>query len=251
MAALVPVDGLLVQAMTVWNEFHEFVEERLPRAHEFIWRGHKRSEWQLEPTLDRVSKRFPVSDPLLRETVLEDFRYAIRGRRGTNPRDLDEVELWALGQHFGLATPLLDWTKSPFAAAFFAFEDEDDATDTRVVYGLHRPAVDRVRRVLEESGDVDIPVVEILLPLMDENARLVSQGGMFTKAPEGMTIEEWVTRSFPDHESSVLVRIEIPDVLRETVLKSLNRMNINTLSLFPDLDGAARYVNMSQLISDY
>ena len=44
-------------------------------------------------------------------------------------------------------------------------------------------------------------------------------------------------------DESVL-RIEIPDQVRTQALRGLNRMNINHLSLFPDLSGASRATNL-------
>ena len=179
---------------------------------------------------------------------LESFQYAARGRRGFNPATLLENDWWALGQHFGLATPLLDWTISPFAAAYFAFEElTTDSTDYRIVYGLDQNAVRQRNKELNEGESYDKerpPILELIDPMSDENPRLVSQGGIFTRAPIGRSIEQWVATFFANSEGPILLRIEIPNGDRITCLQALNRMNINHLSLFPDLSGASRSTNL-------
>ena len=43
----------------------------------------------------------------------------MKGRRGVNPEVYDsDIEWWALGQHYELATPMLDFTFSPYVATF-------------------------------------------------------------------------------------------------------------------------------------
>jgi hypothetical protein len=146
-----------------------------------------------------------------------------------------------------LATPLLDWSRSPFAAAYFAFELNADPTNYRVVCGLDQNAVKlRNNDLLEgESLEKGRPrVIEFIDPMSDENQRLVSQGGLFTRAPVGISIEQWVAEEFRGSPATVLLKIEIPDTDRLTCLRTLERMNINHLSLFPDLSGASRYTNL-------
>src|SRR6202011_3028313 len=59
----------------------------------------------------------------LGDRYLWAFKRAAAGLRGPNPADLEPDQWWSLGRHFGLITPLLDWTESPYIAAFFALSE--------------------------------------------------------------------------------------------------------------------------------
>ncbi len=253
----------MTYALSSWSHFFTFLETEVFRAsieskHEYIWRGQRRSDWSISSSFDRLLQKldFLAAGPNVLERIsaghLKSFAYAARGRRGFNPRKLDlekeedANEWWALGQHFGLATPLVDWTRSPFAAAYFAFEDVgSEQTRHRVVYGLDRLAVERRSKALGESPEERRgATIEFVEPMSDENQRLVSQSGLFTKAPILVPVEQWVARAFEGSSAAVLLRIKIPDVGRLSCLGMLNRMNINHLSLFPDLAGASRSTNL-------
>ena len=69
---------------------------------ELIYRGHRRHEWQLTPTLGRYTEAGVIQEKQA-ERQLNEFRYAMRGRGAAFARDEEENELWAYGQHHGLA----------------------------------------------------------------------------------------------------------------------------------------------------
>lgn len=251
------VDGIVTFRLHSWSSYFDFLDEVVflkGSRHKYIWRGQRRSDWSLSSSLDRIFQKLdlitaaPVALEKRSIKHLEAFKRAARGRRGLNPAKLSDNEWWALGQHFGLATPLLDWTHSPFAAAYFAFEElTNDATEHRVVFGLDENAIAQKNFELEQGPSFEagrLPILELIDPMSDENPRLVSQGGLFTRAPIGTPIEQWIAKVFEGLSTPVLLRIEMPDTDRLSCLRALDRMNINHLSLFPDLSGASRSTNL-------
>jgi len=211
-----------------------------------VWRGQAFASWHLESGLQRLARRRGVVlDGELTARHLEHFKLAVRGRRGANPQVIDnEADWWSLGQHYGLATPLLDWTTSPFVALYFAFLKEGPVEGgQRAVWGLNR------RNISALSTHVGIteplaPRPIFVDPRLEENARLVNQGGLFTLAPPNQTLIEWIEAHVAQQQRvGTYLKIVIPDVDRERCLKVLRRMNITHLSLFPDVYGAAKHCN--------
>jgi len=243
--------GMQEFELSSWRYFADFVTAELLDYPQFIYRGQASSGYLLEPTLDRALRlRGKVTSRLARQRHLNNFRFAARGRRGSNPARIDDDnEWWALGQHQGLATPLLDWTTSPYVAAYFAFEDQPrEAASRRAVFAIDVNAFDERSKEISKahSGNARPPIVEFVRPMQDENARLVSQGGLFTRAPDGTDIEAWVRQHFPQgYEDIVLLKITLPSADRALALRGLNRMNINRASLFPDLAGASAFCNLA------
>jgi hypothetical protein len=251
-------DGVLWFHLSSWGYFEDFIRQLALDHNQLVWRGQASSEWSLESTLDRQLRLRNLKDvPALREDHLRRFKLSSRGRRGPNPATVaSENDWWALGQHYGLATPLLDWSTSPYVAAFFAFwPHENGGASRRAVIHIskaslakHSQRIARDWKAQRKRGQP--PIVEFVEPLSDENDRLVNQGGLFTRAPDGMTLEQW---SQLNYRKTVrwIGKITIPDRERDMVLKTLNRMNINPLSLFPDLGGASSFANLALQLDHY
>lgn len=268
-----------------FKEFVDYIYSDLLDFETYVWRGQRCENWALEPTLDRLWRTsnptaYRGSKEMFREDHLDCFKYAVRGRRGPNPPAItDENDWWALGQHHGLATPLLDWSHSPFVAAFFAFEGTgSDQTEHRAIYALHQPTVERAARVKADTADerrrLEYEAKEkagklgaldrafgkaktprefvFVRPLSDENSRLVSQRGLFTRSYTQNSIEDWIKMNpYGDEDGWTLIKFLVPNIERTKALQLLNRMNINPLSLFPDLSGASQYCNLLSQIPNY
>lgn len=278
------VKGVCEIQLSSWKYFSDFVYQEMASYNSYVWRGQRCDNWKLESTLDRLVRTAKVPTTRLgryREQHLEQFKLAARGRRGPNPPILNSEDAWwALGQHHGLSTPLLDWTTSPFVAAFFAFMQVDiKQTKNRAIYALHRPSIEKMANLkaklenisrreqlaeAEKTGSkigllkramlqgTAEPEVTFFSPLSDENHRLVSQGGLFSKTPSGQTLEDWVSVNHdPDDVGTLVIKILVPDSDRDSCLRILNRMNINHLSLFPDLSGASMFCNLFSEVEKY
>ncbi len=102
------------------RKYAKFAVDNFHGKSNFVFRGQENSEWLLQSSFQRLAKgKNPAQTDL--ERHLRNFKAASRGMRGTNPQELREGGWWTLGQHYGLATPLLDWTRSHWVALYFAF----------------------------------------------------------------------------------------------------------------------------------
>jgi hypothetical protein len=214
----------------------------------FVFRGHGCESWNLETTLDRLIKRIDPKDINLDSTydfLLNEFIHSARARSGAKKDAINNnEELWAIGQHYGLATPLLDWTRSLYVALFFAFENPSPAKNKlRSVWALNTspPA----REIMNNSNAKIANTrhhFKIVDPISDENPRLISQSGLFSRQPIGFNLVNWVLKEFPP-DAPYLIKINIPESERFAILNHLRLMNIHHGTLFPDIEGAAKYSN--------
>jgi hypothetical protein len=225
-----------------WAEFKrdlfaELFETDRFQPGRYLFRGSGDANHTLASSFDRHFAGVPLERRMaLWDQVVEEFRHGC-AELGV-PRSVleEDRKLWALGQHHGLPTRLLDWTTSPYVAAFFAFRSHllrrSPGYDHVAVWALHldNPVWSR------ESG------VEVVSAPALDNVRLRNQGGKFTlcRAPFG-TLEEYVDRFGTE---TAFTKCVLPAADAEHALSDLDAMGINSYALFPDLTGLAATATM-------
>lgn len=258
------VNGYLLARLSQWSDFREFIQRYCMAEVSWIFRGQRDAEWKLESSWNRLMNETGLDDTAsARFRHLKQFRMAARGIRQPpaphEKKNEDEPDLydWALGQHYGLATPLLDWSLYPYVAAFFAFEEAPPPSKgQRAIWALHALSIqDLTKPKLEGNVHWDtvrsLKLIRFFRPWTGENERLLRQNGLFSITPPDLTITDYVANEFRLQVQPVLIKIEMPDSERTAALCELNRMGVNHIALFPDLLGPGRYSNLAASVPGY
>jgi hypothetical protein len=250
-----PHSGVKQIDLPSWTDFYQLVAQDFAGAPNYVFRGHAHADWRVESSLDRWERlhaeRQGGNPPVSRAVHLRAFRQATRAMSPIQlPKD-DDALTWALAQHHGLRTPLLDWSLSPFVALYFAFEDELVETDGRLVAPPLRSVLAlSTSAIANRANGAGGVFPRVYSPSGPVSQRLLAQSSLFLMMPEHTDLESVIQKHWQSLSTNcrqpgapILQKFNIPSEGRRDCLKMLNKMNINRLTLFPDLDGAARYIN--------
>jgi hypothetical protein len=156
----------------------------------------------------------------------------------------DDWECLALAQHHGLATRLMDWTRNPLVALFFAAWEIPE--DHGAVYAIPSESLVTTER-FEEISRV------MTFELRPFHRRIESQQALFTYHPnpcEPIEPAHTFKTINPIHNEfgTNVIEINLPSYRKRSVLTDLAAFGITRSSLFPDLDGLAMELNHSNQI---
>ncbi|MBR5712033.1 MAG: FRG domain-containing protein [Lachnospiraceae bacterium] len=215
-----------------------------------LWyRGEENSALTLVPSIQRSERRLEM------ERFLSNDFYVRAMQIFNNPPAKHDYAHWvALMQHYGLPTRILDWSRSPLIAVFFATETYQTAPDTDACVWVLVP--DRLNET-EGFGRCIYPIdadtaQEMLLPAFkhlhhnpvledkilacastDRNLRMYSQQSCFTVHNSLRRLEDIC-------DDQMLYKIIIPHDSKKSFIESLKALGITQGFIYPDLEHICR-----------
>lgn len=246
--------------LDTWEEFESHLARLAQSLHaaktfgsasELLYRGQSSFGWRLETTLERERTKI--------DTISEYFRFLSGAKpqletfTGKKWPDIDlraiqetyekydslflaqfpAYELCVYARHLGFPSFLLDWTRSPYIAAFFAFKNP---TADRVAIWIYQEYIGQGK-----SGSSNEPQLKGLGPYVTSHPRHFLQQGEYTLAAQYNDGKWYIAGHHQVFElgrenQDRLLKFTLPRDERDKVLKKLDQFNINSYSLMQSED---------------
>ena len=254
------------------DSFKRFLSEVDGKINQgWIFRGCEDASWSLEHSLERTCDRFNVfGDDRIRveNGMIREFKRRLHQYTANIPSEDASDEWFALMQHHGAPTRLLDFTYSPYVSGYFAFERAKANTPV-AIWAVESGWFSNQLKHISKKLDIEYRQYtesrehygqnfdyifrsekpkKLLLTInpFRLNERLAYQRGVFL-CPGDVSVslvENLSTYGNLKELANHIVKYTIrtgPDN-KETIetLTYLDTMNISRITLFPGLDGFAQ-----------
>jgi hypothetical protein len=236
-----------------WSDFKVWAGEMRKNQNGEWFRGHGSNDFPLITTLHRLG-RFRLE----RYVAFELPKFNAQVEATLNRRfDLndgnDYSTVLGLARHHGMPTPLIDWTESPYIAAFFAFSEAIENRDSRSPNSKVR--IFALSREFVTSLAPPTIIVPWRKPYVNtitvgplHNPRLNAQQGGFLVTNVG-SVEAYIGGMEARAGKQHLYAADIPASLAPEALKDLAFMGLTAATLFPGLDGVGRMTKLEMLLN--
>jgi hypothetical protein len=241
--------SIIIKTVDTWDDYLSLVGSEQFRY--WAFRGQQDEAWQLWPTITRELRNRKVNPKFWTDQehrIIWIFQRKAAHYLEKVPEIKDVFQWMALMKHHGAPTRLLDFTWSPYVAAFFALES---STKDAAVWAINAPEIGSQCFRADKWDDDWVPSpqeglrryqidtldsVGIGEPFL-KNQRLIAQSGTFACPYDiEFPIEEILSR----RQNTIAKFVLKHSTFRKRALSELYAMNVTHATLFPDLDGLAR-----------
>lgn len=237
------------------------------KLNNFIFRGQSSSEWKLQSSIERISK-FADNIEVAEGKIIKKFKQNARLYLDHTPDEDDIFEWLSYIQHYGGPTRLVDFSYSPYIACFFALDDILDHRDSgAAIYGVNKAIL---WQAIAVKNNFEYPynwfwvgyktneIFNNLKFTTNDNSILflerktnhertsIQQGVFLVSLNRNASFHDELFRFFNIKESdknenitpeTSIIKIKINYSSAINMMKELHKMNINSETLFPGLEG--------------
>nr|WP_298332628.1 FRG domain-containing protein [uncultured Christiangramia sp.] len=215
---------------TYIKSFEELIKklEPLKKRNTLIFRGQSDKNWSVIPKAGRKEFHKNYSATFTDAHTFKAWKRYAKFHLDKYPDN--DWDWLAIAQHHGLGTRLLDWSKNPLVAAYFACYENFDKDGVIYYY-----AITDINEFERGENPFEFKNFAVFFP-SGLASRIINQRGLFTISgkPE-IGLEKTLGKQ--------LHKIVIDSKSKNGIIRSLDFYGINKLSLYQDLDSLSDYLN--------
>ena len=200
------------ESLTI-KEYHHLVSAVKPQIESFAG-----GDWNILPYPSGIDKWLEENDTIMPNAF------------GWSPEFQETYSYMVFLRHYGFPSPMIDWTSSPYVAAYFAFRRYSLTLEKVSIYVFLESTIGL------KSGSSNEPGIYRFGPYVKTDRRHFIQQSQYTicilRDGEWRYVPHEKAFARNDQSQDVLWKFNIPYSERLKVLKLLDGYNINALSLF-------------------
>lgn len=226
-----------------WDEFRKFVREL--EYDRYIYRGQEDAAWRLRTAFHRTGRADALRFLSVDVPSLHQHLCCMTQHVFDLTQPVEHGAFVGLAQHHGYPTPLLDWTHSPFIAAYFAFKKARHGGSVRIfIFDAKKWRADFNQLAKLAPARPHFSLAKFL---SINNPRMVPQQAL-SSITNVDDIEEYIRSRERERATNYLSVIDLPASERLYAMSELRLMGITAGSLFPGLDGACEQLKDQNFI---
>jgi hypothetical protein len=226
----------ITEVTLTWEEFKQHATAHLQAHRAVVYRGQRDSSWRLQTSASRAGLvRSPGDIGAYFNGILHLLQRELEAATPNRWNLADPVHLChflAFAQHNGFPTPLLDWSLSPYIAAYFAFEGVNHQEPQSSFVSIHALEQFTWKQKTPQITDYTstTPHITFFTPTHVGNNKQAAQQGLFTYSNVS-DIEQHIAMREPECGRNVALKYKISTTERSIAVRELALMGVTAVQI--------------------